>query len=105
MLKIFNSIKDKLNNELMNKYTRTLLDSNKLLNCPISSINGYSKSMNFELKNIKTIGDLINVYKKLNYNENEFESYLQVILGIYSKYYLKNIIKQINVIKKFQKLN
>ena len=96
LYEIFSSIN--ISNELLKKYTRSLITSYEILSSPISSLNGYNKYINFQNKNIKTIGDLYNIFKNKDYNNEEFEIYLKDKLNIYSNYYLKNIMKQINTI-------
>jgi hypothetical protein len=106
LVQIFNQLieDNNLTFDLLKKYTRTLLSDSKIFECPISTLQGYSNTINFESKNIKFVGDLFELYKKFNYDEVEFEKYLQKNVGIYSEYFLKNIVKQINVIKNFHNL-
>jgi DNA polymerase III epsilon subunit-like protein len=87
---------------LFPKYTRSLLQSNGINNSPISSLNGYNIYMKFENKNINTIGDMYNIFKKCNCNEDHFEIYLRNNLGVYSNFYINNIKKQIKAINYLQ---
>jgi phage-related protein len=64
---------------------------------------GYNKSINFEGKNINTIGDMYNIFKSCNFNDNCFELYLRNNLNIYSNFYVNNIKKQLNIIHYLQK--
>lgn len=82
-----------------NRYTRRVLHSDLIHESSIVTINGYHKSMNLERKNIKTIGDLYNIYKKVEYVEKDFDEYLYTVYNIYSKYGKSNMIKLMNVIK------
>lgn len=84
------------------KYTRSLLHSNDIFTFPICTINGFSKNMNFEYKNIHTIGDLYNLFKDMKYDVSFLDHYLQYKINIYSEFYRKNIIKQINAIHYLQ---
>lgn len=86
---------------LFPKYTRTLLQYHYINKCPISSLNGYNRNINFEIKNIFTIGDLYNVYMSCYYDNKDFESLLKNKYSIYSNYYISNIIKQMEVIRYF----
>jgi DNA polymerase III epsilon subunit-like protein len=88
---------------ILSKYTRTLMNSTKIFESPISTLNGYSDGMIFNQKNIYNIGDLYNIFIKLNYNKDFFEDYIKTVLNIYSNYYRQNIIKQIDVIYNFHK--
>jgi hypothetical protein len=80
------------------KYTRTELQNNNIFESPISSLYGYHKSMNFESKGYSTIGDLYLIFKNNEYDNIKFEEYLKNKLNIYSNFYMKNIIKNINMI-------
>jgi DNA polymerase III epsilon subunit-like protein len=91
------------NNEYMfGKYTRSLLQSDKINNSPISSLNGTHSSMLFDVKDIHTIGDMYNIYKINNYDDEQFQKYLKTKLCIYNNYYINNITKQISVINYLQ---
>jgi DNA polymerase III epsilon subunit-like protein len=85
------------------KYTRSLLQSNDINNSPISSLNGYNKYMKLEDKKINTIGDMYNIFKKCNVNQDHFDLYLRNNLGLYSDFYINNIKKQINAVHNLQK--
>ena len=58
--------------------------------------------MVFETKNIYTIGDMYNIYKMNNFNNEEFQNYLKTQLYIYSNYYIGNMIKQLTAIHYLQ---
>jgi DNA polymerase III alpha subunit (gram-positive type) len=96
VLKIFKIIKDK--EEIIKKYTRSLLSNNEIFNFPITSFYGYHKSMNFENKGINTIGDMFEIFKLNDKNMDKFVRHLQTKLNVYSLFYINNIIKQINII-------
>ena len=49
-----------------------------------------------------TIGDMYNIFKKCNYDEDHFEIYLRNNLGLYSNFYINNIKKQIKAINYLQ---
>ena len=87
---------------LFPKYTRGSMQSYEINNSPITSLNGYHKSLNFEGRNINTIGDIYDIFKKCNMDKDEFESYLRNMLGLYSNFLIGNIIKQITVINRIQ---
>jgi DNA polymerase III epsilon subunit-like protein len=95
LYKIYKHIES--NKDILNKYKRSLLGSNLIYECQICTLNGYNKNMNLESKNIKSIGDIYKIFKNLNNDETEFKLYLKNI-GIYSDYYINNIIKQIKII-------
>ena len=80
------------------KYTRSELQNNIIFESPISSLYGYHKSMNFESKGFSTIGDLYLIFKNNEYDNIQLEEYLKNKLNIYSNFYMKNIIKNINMI-------
>jgi DNA polymerase III epsilon subunit-like protein len=82
----------------LKKYTRTLLQNTAIFECPISTLNGYSNGMLFSQKKIYTIGDLFSIFKDMKYDKICFDYYLQYSLNIYSDYYRKNIVKQIDAI-------
>jgi DNA polymerase III epsilon subunit-like protein len=90
------------NNYIFGKYTRSLLQSDKINNSPISSLNGVHSSMYLEVKNVYTIGDMYDIYKMNNFNNIFFENYLRTQMCIYSNYYINNIIKQLNAIHYLQ---
>jgi DNA polymerase III epsilon subunit-like protein len=90
------------NKNIFSKYTRSLLQSDKINISPIYSLNGTHKSMLFEDKNIYTIGDIYNIYKMNNFKDDEFQYYLKNKLFIYSNFYINNILKQLNVIHYLQ---
>ena len=81
------------------KYTRGLLQNNNYINSPISSLNGYSPGMMFDMKGVNTIGDLFDIYKDLDYDDKTLDWYLRYKLNIYSNFYVNNIIKQLGFIK------
>ena len=91
-----------LNYDLINKYTRALLQSNKIYESPISSLHGYNTKLKLEVKNIKTIGDIYRIFINYEYNNDAIELFIRSKLGIYSDYYVNMILKQLNVIKYLQ---
>lgn len=103
MYKIYKKVENfsYVTNYLFPKYTRALLQSDDIHRSPISSLNGYNKNINFEMKNIFTVGDLYNVYMGCYYDNKDFESLLRTKFNIYSNYYISNIIKQMEVIRYF----
>ena len=66
-------------------------------------INSISESIEFEYdKTVNiTIGDIYAIFKNNNYDETKFEEYLRIKLNMYSNFYIKNLIKQINIIYYF----
>jgi DNA polymerase III epsilon subunit-like protein len=90
---------DKLN--LFDKYARESLTDGMILKSDIVTLIGYSKGINFEVKGIKTIGDFHQLFKKYESNNEYFEIFLRNNLGIYSMFYINNLIKQINIINYF----
>jgi DNA polymerase III epsilon subunit-like protein len=101
LYKIFKYIEFNQSN-LIPKYTRTLLSSTNIMECPISSLNGYSSGMKFNIYGINNIGDLYEQFKNMNFNKDDIEFYLQYKIGIYSAYYKKNMVKQLVAIKYLQ---
>lgn len=89
------------NENIIRKYTRSLLSSNSIMNSPISSLYGYHKSMRFEMNGINTIGDMYEIFKLNDMDIHKFVYYLRMKLNVYSTFYINNIIKQINVINYF----
>ena len=85
--------------DIFPKYTRSALSNDNIHNSSISSLNGYHKSINFEGKNINTIGDLFIFFKINEYDNEKFTLYLRDTLGIYSNFYINNIVKQFTIIK------
>jgi hypothetical protein len=55
--------------------------------------------MKLEKININNIGDLYNIYKKMNYDKDIFYNFLRNQCNIYVDFYAKNITKQIDMIK------
>jgi DNA polymerase III epsilon subunit-like protein len=97
---LYNHIVDK--DFMFSKYTRSLLQSDKINSSPITSLNGTHSSMLFEVKDIFTIGDMYNIYKLNNCNDEHFQNYLKTKLCIHSNYYINNMTKQLNVINYLQ---
>lgn len=97
LYKIYNKILDRI--EIFPKYTRASFYSNEINISPITSLNGYHKSFNFEMKNIYTIGDIYNIFKQCKFDNEIFDLYLRDNLGIYSNYFMKDIKKQLTFIK------
>lgn len=93
---IFMNIKDIYN--ILPKYTRPLLHSFDINSAPISALYGYHDSMQLQKKNINTIGDMYKIFQ----NNINFEEYIRDKYGLYSKFYINNIIKQLNIIKHLQ---
>ena len=98
-IKLQKEMKDKY---ILIKYTRPLLKSNKIFNTSVSTLSGYSDGMLLNAKSVYNIGNLYNIYVKLNYCTNDFEDYLETSLNIYRSYNRKNIVKQIEAIYKLQ---
>lgn len=98
-IKLQKEMKDKY---ILIKYTRPLFMSNKIFNTSVSTLSGYSDGMLLNAKSIYNIGNLYNIYAKLNYCTNDFEDYLETSLNIYKSYNRKNIVKQIEAIYKLQ---
>jgi DNA polymerase III epsilon subunit-like protein len=94
---IFMNIKDIYN--ILPKYTRPLLHSIDINRAPISSLYGYHDSMQLQKKNINTIGDMYKIFQ----NNINFEEYIRDKYGLYSKFYINNMIKQLNIIKHLQR--
>ncbi len=87
------------NGGLISKYTRSLLSQIGIFSSPISSLNGYANGMKFEENGLNNIGDLYEDCVKMEFKREEIECYLQYGLGIYSKFYRDNMVKQIFVIR------
>ena len=102
LYKIFQKIDKNTRSILFPKYTRSLLQNNNIFNSPISSLNGVHASMLLEEKGILVIGDIYEIFKNVEYDNDNFEYYLKTYLGVYSKYYIGNMFKQLNVIKYFR---
>jgi len=101
LYQIFHRIDRSTRDIIFPKYTRALLQSNNIFMSPISALNGSHDSMLLEDKDIKTIGDMYTIFKNVEYDKDNFEYYLLTYLGIYSKYYIGNMFKQLNVIRSF----
>jgi DNA polymerase III epsilon subunit-like protein len=84
------------------KYTRSLLQNSDIFKYPISTVNGFSNGMMFEVKGIYTIGDLYNTFKNMEYGTGIFDFYLKNKINIYSDFYRKNIVKQMDAIHNLQ---
>lgn len=104
LYKIFLKLYENGNNfELyLKKYTRSLLQSAQIFEYPVSSLNGYNNKILFQKNNINKIGDLFTIFKDMKYDKLGFDYYLQYKLNIYSDYYRKNILKQIDAIQYLQ---
>ena len=99
LYKIFIKLHEEMNDKyILIKYTRPLMNSVKIFTTSVTTLNGYSDGMLFNAKSIYNIGDLYNIFFNLNYCTNDFENYMETSLNIYSKYYRKNIVKQIEAI-------
>lgn len=105
LYKIFNKINNANNannlQNIVNKYTRYSLFGGEILRSPITSLSGYNVKFMFENKGILKIGDMYMIFKETGFDNPKFENYLRDKLGLYSKYYIENIIKQINIIHYF----
>ena len=91
----------KLNNheDKFSKYTRSLFKENKIFNDPLTSLHGYSSGMKLENKDIHNIGDLYQIYKQCNYDNDITKEYFKNNLNIYSKFHSNNLVKQLENIK------
>ncbi len=101
---VINNLKKTKTEYLLNRYTRSLLGSSLIFNCPISTLNGYSDSIFFDSKKIYNIGDLFQVFQNIKYNTKEMDDMLKCLYNIYSDYNRINLIKQLNFIKYLHKL-
>lgn len=105
LYKIFNKINNTNNannlQNILNKYTRYSLFGGEILRSPITSLSGYNVKFMFENKGILKIGDMYMIFKETGFDNPKFETYLRDKLGLYSNYYIENIIKQINIIHYF----
>jgi DNA polymerase III epsilon subunit-like protein len=90
---------DKLH--LFDKHTRGSLTDGMILKSGIVTLNGYSRAINLESKGVKNIGDFYELFKKHESNNEYFEMFLRNKMGIYSNFYINNLIKQINIINHF----
>lgn len=79
-------------------YIRGGYTNNEILKSPISSIMGYAPFFGFERKGVNTISDLVDQYKKMEYNIDLFRLYLKQKIGIYSEMYLNKICEQMVVL-------
>ena len=86
------------NNCIIDKYTRTSSFNNNILDSPISSLYGYNNIFSFEKKGIFLIGDIYKIFKESNNDNTILESFLKNKIGIYSIFYIQNLVKQINFI-------
>lgn len=103
LYKVYKKIEN--NDEIFKKYTRPPLHNIEIMDTLFNTMQGYSKSINFEGKNINTIGDMYNIYKACFFNNDCFELYLRNKLNIYSNFYVNNIKKQLNIIHHLQNNN
>jgi len=103
LYKVYKKIEN--NESILKKYTRPTLQSSEIMESPLNTMQGYNKSINFEGKNINSIGDMYNIYKVCNFNDDCFELYLRNKLNIYSNFYVNNIKKQLNIIHHLQNEN
>jgi DNA polymerase III epsilon subunit-like protein len=87
-----------LNKSKMAPYSRGGYTNNEIIKAPISSIMGYAPFFGFERKGINNIHDLIEEYKKMEYNNDLFKLYLKQKIGIYSDFYLNKICEQMIVL-------
>ena len=102
LYKIFNKINSGY--DIFAKYTRGGLLNGNILSSPVTSINGYNNKFNFESKGILKIDDVYMIFKQNNCDNIKFENYLRNTLGIYSNFYINNLIKQINIIHYFNSM-
>ena len=97
LLQIFHKV---LNNEVkFENYTRSLIRGNLIYKYPLTALQGYHYKMKLEKININNIGDLFDIYKKMNYDKDIFYNFLRNQCNIYIDFYAKNITKQIDMIK------
>jgi len=100
LYKIFKKVENEIS--ILNKYTRPLLQSTKIFDYSINALIGHYKGTIFTYKNINVIGDLYNIYKMNNYDKKLFEEHLRINVGIYSNFYINNVIRQIEIIHYLQ---
>lgn len=84
-------------------YTRDKLHSVDILKNGLNKLLYYRRSMNFEFHNIKTIGDLYNLYKSVGFNIDEFKIYMKNELDVTNTFFSNNIVSQINSIHELNK--
>ena len=85
--------------KLFDKYTRSLMSSNLILNYPLTTLNGYNEKMRLDRLNIHNIGDLVHIYKTMNYDNQQMYNFLNIQCNIYVTFYVNNIIKQLDIIR------
>ena len=81
------------------KYTRSLIRGNLIYQYPLTTLSGYHYKMTLERMNINNIGDLCEIYKKMNFNKDLFFNFLKNQCNIYIDFYARNITKQIDMIQ------
>jgi len=103
LYKIYKVIDSNGNEILLKKYLRPLLQSKEFLLAPIYTLGGYISSLDkkFYSNDIKSIGNMYDVFKKMEYNDQIYELYLRNKLNIYSDFLIHTFIKNMKIIRYF----
>jgi hypothetical protein len=90
----------KKNEDIFKKYTRPLIQSPLFDIMPVHSFSFYHPTMKDKLdaSNLSTIGDLLDIFSKKSNNMEETEMYIRNTIGIYSNFYVNQLMKQLNII-------
>lgn len=87
---------------LFEKYCRNALSNKKVMEDPISNIQGYMTKYNYEKVGIHKIGDLYQIYKVLNFENEKMKEYLKNDCKIYTDFYIRQKVQQLNIIHELQ---
>ena len=103
-IEMMKALFDKHNSEryiMATRYTRSPISMQSILHYPITVMDGYDSSNRYIYirNNIKTIGDLYNVYQSIKFNDEIFDNYLKSTLYLKSNFHRKKTMNEMANIK------
>ncbi len=87
---------------LFEKYCRNALSNKNVMENSISNIQGYMPKYNYGKVGLEKIGDLYQIYKILNFENEKMKEYLKNDCKIYTDFYIRQKIQQLNIIHDLQ---
>ena len=85
------------------KYIRKSFRNHQINECPLSTIHGVTPSMHLENFEMKSIGDLYNIYASCDFEREAFIKLIKEKFQIRSQFHASNMEKQMKYIYELQK--